>query len=178
MTSNLSIRGLSQGVIIPMVDQTHTREGVASAIGERDRPTSATTSSRPWWTRILTGTMDESTWLRGSMRPASGNRIYQRCHGLAMQMVNRSCAGIARWDGACTTSVVTCGKANTPVLMTFQMTLPTKSLGSSQQGFRHVCRQGGRRLPREESEEQANQSYLTPGAAHGYYRGQRGWRKT
>jgi hypothetical protein len=34
-------------------------------------------------------------------------------------------------------------KADTPVLMTSRMTWLTKSLVSSQQGFRHLCRQGG-----------------------------------
>jgi hypothetical protein len=42
-----SIALVGGGGITPMWDHTHTKEGVASVIGEQDGPTPATTSSRP-----------------------------------------------------------------------------------------------------------------------------------
>ncbi len=91
--------------------------------------------------------MDQSTWLRCSTWLVSNNRIYLCCHISAMPTVNRSCAGTARWDGACTGSVIICRKVDTLVPMTSRMTSLTKSLVSSPQGFRHVCRQDGGMAP-------------------------------
>ena len=101
---------------------------VASKIGERDGPMSATTSSRPQWTYILTGTVDKFTWPRCSTWPASGKRIYRCCHGSAMQIADRSCAGRAHWDSACTTNDGICKKVDTPVLTASRMTFLTKPL--------------------------------------------------
>jgi hypothetical protein len=77
------------------------------------------------------------------MQPASVKPIYRQCQSSVMQTAIHSCARTAHWEGACTASASSFGKAAILALTTSPTTLPKKVCVIIGPGIQKRMQQGG-----------------------------------